>query len=62
MAKTKERSIAFDEKRVQPQKEDLRIAAYYRWLSRGCPPGDDLTDWLEAEKEESQRTGWKWDR
>ncbi len=29
-----------------------RIAetAYYLWLQRGCPHGDDLRDWCEAEK------------
>jgi hypothetical protein len=29
-----------------------RIAetAYYLWQKRGCPHGDDLQDWCEAEK------------
>ncbi|MBN1868876.1 DUF2934 domain-containing protein [Candidatus Sumerlaeota bacterium] len=30
--------------------EGLQEAAYYRWLERGCPQGDDHSDWFEAEK------------
>lgn len=32
---------------------EARIAdrAYFRWLDRGCPTGDDLRDWFEAEEE-----------
>jgi hypothetical protein len=40
-----------EERRVKPGADDLRVAAYYRWLSRGCPPGDDLTDWVAVEQE-----------
>lgn len=25
--------------------------AYEKWLSRGCPLGDELRDWLDAEQE-----------
>jgi hypothetical protein len=25
--------------------------AYEKWQQRGCPPGDDLRDWLDAERE-----------
>ena len=25
--------------------------AYERWQARGCPQGDDLRDWLDAEME-----------
>jgi hypothetical protein len=32
-------------------KEYQEEAAYYRWMDRGCPPHDDLTDWVEIEKE-----------
>ncbi len=28
-----------------------RKSAYYRWQNRGCPKGDDWTDWFEAEQE-----------
>ena len=38
---------------------DERIAqtAYYKWLQRGCPPNDALTDWVEAHKELVQAAG-----
>ena len=31
--------------------EGLEKAAYFHWQARGCPVGDPMTDWLEAEKE-----------
>ena len=31
--------------------EHEEVAAYYRWLNRGCPANDSLTDWTEAHKE-----------
>ncbi len=49
MAKTKEK-----ESQKQPETEtnhqSLEVAAYFHWLERGCPIGDDLTDWVEVEK------------
>jgi len=36
-------------KKTAVSKEELELAAYYRWLSRGCPLDDALTDWVEAE-------------
>lgn len=30
--------------------ENMEVAAYYHWLERGCPMGDELTDWVEVEK------------
>jgi hypothetical protein len=30
---------------------EIEKAAYYRWLNRGRPTGDDWTDWLQAEKD-----------
>lgn len=34
-----------------PSEEEIRVAAYYRWLERekGGAPGDELDDWMEAE-------------
>jgi hypothetical protein len=32
-------------------REHLETAAYYKWLYRGCPHGDPLTDWVDAHKE-----------
>lgn len=33
----------------RPTPEELREAAYYRWLERGTPLGDDWSDWYDAE-------------
>jgi Protein of unknown function (DUF2934) len=32
-----------------PNQEEMRVAAYYRWIERGSPPGDGAEDWYEAE-------------
>jgi len=52
---------------VQPQstsskskglsEEEIRTAAYYRWLKRGGHHGKDMHDWIEAEKEIKTRKG-----
>ncbi len=34
--------------------EHLEVAAYYKWLYRGCPPSDAITDWVDARKELKQ--------
>ena len=31
--------------------ERVAVAAYYKWLGRGCPLNDSLTDWVSAHKE-----------
>ncbi len=33
----------------QPTEEERRMAAYYRWVKRGKPRGDDLEDWFAEE-------------
>ena len=33
----------------------LEEAAYFRWLARGCPHGDDESDWLAAHTELSTK-------
>ncbi|HJT25189.1 MAG TPA: DUF2934 domain-containing protein [bacterium] len=33
----------------------MEVAAYYRWLERGCPMGDELTDWVEVERKYASR-------
>lgn len=49
MPKLKERPVVAPMKELsQKEREE---AAYYRWLERGCPEGDALTDWLEVQKE-----------
>jgi hypothetical protein len=30
------------------QEEEKRKDAYFRWLSRGCPQGDDQSDWFAS--------------
>jgi hypothetical protein len=39
-------------------RDSLEVAAYYHWQSRGCPAGDPLADWLEAEKQLSRKGAW----
>lgn len=29
----------------------IAMRAYEKWTARGCPAGDDLRDWREAEQE-----------
>jgi hypothetical protein len=41
------------------QKVEIEMAAYYRWLNRGCPVGDDMNDWVEAEKDVKGKKGKK---
>jgi hypothetical protein len=48
MATTKEKK---KETLTRPiTKEELEMTAYFRWLDRGCPADDPMTDWIEAEK------------
>jgi hypothetical protein len=48
MAKTKEKTAKSE---MSVSREYQEVAAYYRWMDRGCPLNDDLTDWMEIEKE-----------
>jgi hypothetical protein len=38
-------------KRQTPSHEEIRRRAYEIYLERGCHPGDELDDWLRAERE-----------
>lgn len=49
MAKLKEKESSTKSK-VEVPREKFEEAAYYRWLERGCPLGDALTDWVEVEQ------------
>jgi Protein of unknown function (DUF2934) len=37
--------------RVEPTIEQIRQRAYELYLARGDRPGDELKDWLQAERE-----------
>jgi len=34
-----------------PTDDDVRVAAYHKWVAAGSPPGDDMRFWFEAERE-----------
>ena len=35
----------------RPTEDSIRLRAYELWQEKGCPMGDDKTDWLEAERQ-----------
>ena len=37
--------------RRKVSEEDVRLRAYELYLERGATPGDDVGDWLQAERE-----------
>lgn len=39
------------EKISEAVKKQIEEAAYFRWMSRRCPSGEDVDDWIEAEHE-----------
>jgi hypothetical protein len=34
-----------------PTEDEIRLRAYEIYLEHGCPDGEDLGDWFQAEKE-----------
>lgn len=49
---TKEASPAqAPQSRTQPLEEAIRVRAYQIYIERGRVPGNDLDDWLRAERE-----------
>ena len=52
LASARESDLA---QRVNPSHADIAAAAYQRYLQRGGTDGDDLADWIEAERELSKR-------
>jgi len=46
MKKNNEESVKMSPQQLE---EQIRLAAYYRWIERGCPAGEGVEDWLEAE-------------
>ena len=52
MAKRKGSGTVLDRKTIpEALKKQIEESAYYKWMSRGCPPGNDIKDWTEAEQE-----------
>jgi hypothetical protein len=37
--------------KAQPTQEEIALRAYHIYLERGSTPGDELADWLRAERE-----------
>lgn len=61
MSTTKSNEVKQDEKNVsvdgqaccsQSDCQTIREAAYYKWEAAGCPSGDGVKFWLEAEAEQ----------
>ena len=55
-AKTRQRTPVpatqkVDLKRPSITEDDVRLRAYEIYLKRGEDPGDDVSDWLQAERE-----------
>lgn len=50
-AKSRKTSPAKPEVPVEVTEEQIRVAAYYRWVERGMDDGDHEGDWIEAEKQ-----------
>jgi hypothetical protein len=49
--KDSEQSAEYREKREKAQDEAIRVRAYSEWETAGCPEGDGLEFWLQAEQE-----------
>jgi hypothetical protein len=35
----------------QPSQEEIALRAYHLYLERGCVPGNELEDWIQAERQ-----------
>jgi hypothetical protein len=44
-----------DRRPPDPTQDEIAIAAYFRHLNRGGNTGDELNDWIEAERELKRR-------
>lgn len=36
---------------VDASEEAIRVLAYHKWIAAGCPEGDGVGHWLEAEQQ-----------
>ena len=61
MAKTRESSSPTIEKprvaKNQPTQEEIALRAYHIFLERGGMPGNELEDWIEAERQLAGENG-----
>jgi hypothetical protein len=55
MAKTRENSSPTMQNprvaRFQPTQEEIALRAYHLYMERGGVPGNELEDWIEAERQ-----------
>lgn len=55
MPKTRERSSPAARKpqtaKTPPTREEIELRAYHIYLERGSAPGNELEDWIRAERE-----------
>jgi Protein of unknown function (DUF2934) len=61
MPKTRERSSLPARKprtaKTTPTREEIALRAYHIYLERGGAPGNELEDWIRAERELLAQTG-----
>ena len=61
MPKTKERSSPAARKprtaKTPPTQEEIALRAYHIYLERSGAPGNELEDWIRAERELLEQTG-----
>jgi Protein of unknown function (DUF2934) len=41
----------------QPTREEIALRAYQIYLERGAAPGNELEDWIQAERELAEESG-----
>lgn len=46
-----------DPARRPPSDDEIRLRAYEIYLARGCTPGHEVEDWVQAERELRERAG-----
>lgn len=61
MPRTRERSSPAAKKprtaKTPPTREEIALRAYHIYLKRGGAPGNELEDWIRAERELLEQTG-----
>ncbi len=62
MPKVKDKPSSVRLKENQITREAIEQEAYFHWLERGCPEGDALTDWVEAERKLAAAGDWVYNK